>query len=89
MMQAVTPPELRSTAFSVTVCIESGFAALIAIVTGELADATNLTNALLWTVPFPWIICALLFSLFYWSYPRDSAKLRALMADRADEIETE
>ena len=86
MMQAVTPPELRSTAFAFVVFIESGFAALIALVAGTWADATSLTNALLWTVPFPWILCALIFTLFYWSYPRDSAILRSQMAERADEI---
>ena len=88
MMQAVTPPELRSTAFSMVTFLESGFAALIAFVAGYLADIEGfgLTKALLWTVPFPWIICALLFTLFYWSYPRDSAKLRALMSQRAEEI---
>ncbi len=86
MMQAVTPPELRSTAFSFVTFIESGFAALIAVVAGRLADATSLTDALLWTVPFPWIICAALYSLFYITYPQDSAKLRALMSERAQEI---
>jgi hypothetical protein len=37
-------------------------------------------------IVLPWIICAALFSLFYWTYPRDSANLRALMAERADEL---
>jgi MFS family permease len=86
MMQAVTPPELRSTAFSLVTFIESGFAALVAFVAGSLADQVGLTQAMLWTVPFPWIICAAFFTLFYWSYPRDSSKLRTLMAARAKEI---
>jgi MFS family permease len=86
MMQAVTPPELRSTAFSIVTFIESGFAALVAYVAGSLADSMGLTEALLWTVPFPWIICALIFTLFYWSYPRDAKILRSQMAARADEI---
>jgi MFS family permease len=86
MMQAVTPPELRSTAFSIVTFIESGFAALIAYVAGLLADNMGLTKALLWTVPFPWILCAAIFTLFYWVYPKDSVKLRDLMATRAGEI---
>ena len=85
-MQAVTPPELRSTAFSIVTFIESGFAALVAYVAGRLADSMGLTEALLWTVPFPWILCALIFTLFYWSYPRDSKILRGQMAERANEI---
>jgi len=45
-------------------------------------------QALLWTIPLPWIVCFVLCSLFYWAYPRDSARLRAMMAQRAEELET-
>jgi MFS family permease len=86
MMQGVTPPELRATAFSMTTFIESGFAALVGIVAGSLADKIGLTEAMIWTIPFPWIICAIVFSLFYITYPKDSAKLRQMMADRAEII---
>jgi MFS family permease len=83
MMQGVTPPELRASGFAIVTFIESGFAAIVAIVAGVLADSIGFTNALVWTIPFPWLVCGLLYSLFYWSYPRDSANLRALMAERA------
>lgn len=83
MMQGVVPPELRGTAFSMTTFIESGFAAIAGVIAGSLADRIGLTQALLWTVPFPWIICAALFSLFYITYPKDSEKLRNQMAERA------
>jgi len=83
MMQGVVPPELRGTAFSMTTFIESGFAAIAGVIAGSLADRIGLTQALLWTVPFPWIICATLFSLFYLTYPQDSEKLREQMAERA------
>lgn len=86
MMQGVVPPELRATAFSMTTFIESGFAALVAVVAGNLADSIGFTRALIWTIPVPWIICCLLYSLFYWAYPKDAAKLRALMAERAAEM---
>jgi MFS family permease len=89
MMQAVTPPELRATAFSMTTFIESGFAAIAGIVAGSLADRIGLTEAMIWTIPFPWIICALVFSLFYLTYPKDSVKLRNQMAERAKIIESE
>lgn len=88
MMQGAIPPELRSTAFAVVTFIESGFAAFIAYYAGRLGDSMGLQNALLWTIPFPWLICGILFSLFYWSYPRDSAILRAQMAERAIEIKS-
>jgi MFS-type transporter involved in bile tolerance (Atg22 family) len=86
MMQGAVPPELRSTAFAMTTFIESGFAALVAFLAGKLADQIGLTQAMVWTIPVPWIVCGLLFSLFYWAYPRDSQKLRAQMAERADQI---
>jgi predicted MFS family arabinose efflux permease len=83
MMQGVVPPELRGTAFSMTTFIESSFAAVAGVIAGSLADQIGLTKALLWTVPFPWTICAALFSLFYITYPKDSEKLRNMMAERA------
>ena len=86
MMQGVVPPELRGTAFSMTTFIESGFAAIAGVIAGTLADRMGLTQALIWTVPFPWIICAALFSLFYFTYPKDAEKLRNLMAKRAEII---
>jgi len=45
-----------------------------------------LTNALLWTVPFPWLICGIGFSLFYLTYPRDAARVREQMALRREEL---
>ena len=89
MMQGVTPPELRATAFSMTTFIESGFAALAGLIAGSLADKIGLSEAMIWTIPVPWILCALLFSLFYITYPKDSAKLRKLMAERAALIDQE
>lgn len=86
MMQGAVPPELRATAFAMTAFVESGFAAIAAYVAGSLADRVGLTQAMVWTIPAPWVVCALLYSLFYWAYPRDAAKLRALMAERAQEL---
>ena len=85
-MQGVTPPELRASAFAMVTMIESGFAALVALVAGGLADHIGFTPAMIWTIPVPWVLCALLFSLFYLTYPKDSARLRALMAARAEEL---
>ncbi len=88
MMQGAVPPELRATAFAMTTFIESGFAAVAAYIAGSLADALGFTRAMLWMIPFPWLICALLYSGFYWAYPRDAAALRQKMAQRAAEITT-
>lgn len=65
MMAAVVPPELRATAFAMTTFVESGFAAIVALIFGLIADKLDLQTALFWTVPVPWIICAILFSGFY------------------------
>jgi MFS family permease len=86
MMQAVVPPELRSSAWSVTNVIEGGLSASAGLIAGALADRIGFTNALLWTIPFPWLICGVLFSLFYFTYPKDAARLRAQMAARRAEL---
>ena len=85
-MQGAVPPELRATAFAMTTFIESGFAAVAAWIAGSLADSIGLTKALLWMIPFPWVICFILYTGFYWAYPRDTQRLRALMSARAQEI---
>ena len=86
MMQAVTPPELRSLAYSMVAFLENGFSALVAYYAGTLADRIGLTEAMVWTIPVPWVVCAVIFTGFYFTYPKDSAKLRTLMAERAKEI---
>jgi len=86
MMQAVVPPELRSSAYSVVSVIEGGLSAFAGLIAGALADRIGLTNGLLWTVPFPWIICGAFFSLFYFTYPRDAARVRQKMAERREEL---
>jgi hypothetical protein len=87
MMQGVTPPELRSLAYSFVAIIENGFSALVAIFAGVLADRIGLTEAMVWTIPVPWIVCAIIFAGFYFTYPKDAEKLRKQMAERAREIE--
>lgn len=87
MMAAVTPPELRSTAFALTTFVESGFAAIVALIFGLIADRINLQTAMLWTIPVPWILCAILFSGFYLTYPKDREKLVSLLEKRAIELE--
>lgn len=87
MMAAVTPPELRSTAFSLTTFVESGFAAVVALIFGLIADRINLQTAMLWTIPVPWILCAIMFSGFYLTYPKDREKLVKLLEERAIELE--
>jgi MFS family permease len=86
MMQAVVPPEMRSSAYSMVNLIEGGLSAFAGLIAGALADRIGLTKALLWTIPFPWLICFVVFSMFYFTYPKDAAHVRALMATRRDEL---
>ena len=37
-------------------------------------------------VPFPWIICGIGFTLFYFTYPKDAPKVREQMAERREEL---
>lgn len=86
MMQAIVTPEMRSSAYSVVNLIEGGLSAFSGLIAGALADRIGLTNALLWTVPFPWIFCFLGFTLFYFTYPKDSARVRQKLTARRAEI---
>lgn len=86
MMQAVVPPEMRSSAYSMVSLVEGGLSAFAGLIAGTLADRLGLTTALLWTVPFPWILCGLAFSIFYFTYPKDAARVRASMAARREEL---
>jgi len=86
MMQAVVPPEIRSSAYSVVNLIEGSISAFAGLIAGALADSIGLTNALLWTIPFPWVLCAIIFTFFYFTYPKDAAKVRQLMENRREEL---
>ena len=88
-MQAVVPPEMRSSAYSVVNLVEGGLSAFSGLIAGALADKIGLTKALLWTVPFPWILCGIGFTLFYFTYPKDSARVRQMMIERRDQLMAE
>ncbi len=83
MMQGVVPPELRASSFALMTFVCSGFSAVAGIITGNLADQIGLTESMIWTIPFPWIICAILYTFLYWTYPRDSENFHQLMEERA------
>jgi MFS family permease len=86
MMQAVVPPEMRSSAYSVVNLVEGVLSSFSSVIAGVLADRIGLTNALVWMIPFPWLICTVLFSLFYFTYPKDAARVRTRMARRREEL---
>lgn len=86
MMQAVVLPEMRSSAYSVVNLIEGGLSAFAGLIAGALSDSIGLTNALLWTIPFAWILCGSFFTLFYFTYPKDAQRVRRILAQRREEL---
>jgi MFS family permease len=86
MMQAVVPPEMRSSAYSVVSFVEGGLSAFGSVIAGSIAAQSGLTTALLWMIPFPWLICGIFFSIFYFTYPKDAAKVRQQMTIRREEL---
>ncbi|MEM5775310.1 MAG: MFS transporter, partial [Anaerolineaceae bacterium] len=86
MMQAVVLPEIRSSAYSVVNLIEGGLSAFSGLIAGALADKIGLTKAMLWTVPFPWVLCAAVFTLFYFTYPKDSARVHQILQTRREQL---
>lgn len=85
-MVTLDTPEMRSSAYSMVNLIEGGLSAFAGLICGALADRIGLTKALLWTIPFPWAICFVLFTMFYFTYPKDAARVRTLMASRRGEL---
>ncbi|MFQ5575482.1 MAG: MFS transporter [Anaerolineae bacterium] len=86
MMAAVISPELRSSAFSMVNVIEGGLSAFAGLIAGGLADSLGFTRALLWTIPFPWLICGVVFSAFYLTYPKDRDAMQAVLVKRRAQL---
>ena len=41
---------------------------------------------MVWTIPVPWVVCALIFTAFYFTYPKDREKMHNEMAERARKL---
>ena len=80
----ITLPEVRSTALSLQLLIESSGAALAPGIAGLIADQTSLKSAFLLICVSAWIVCGVCFALVAWLVPSDVRKLRQQMAERAD-----
>jgi fucose permease len=79
----VTVPEVRSTAQAVEYFIENAGAAFAPILTGIIADATNLKTAILIIPTVTWGLCFLFYLGALFTIDKDHADLRAQMAARA------
>jgi MFS family permease len=87
ILQAVLRPELRSTAFALTAAFEGGLSALAAFLAGGLAEAYGLQTAMLVCVPLSWFVLFLCWFGYYFTYPKDAARLRQAMARRGEHLD--
>jgi len=81
----VTLPEVRSTALSIQYFVESIGAASAPVIAGLIADRSSLHDAILIICVSTWLVCAVLFAVAAFLLPRDIARLRAQMRERARE----
>jgi hypothetical protein len=66
-----------------------GVLSMVNLIEGSLsafAGRIGLTKTLLWTFPFPWVICFVVFAMFHFTYPKDAACVHALMASRHGDL---
>jgi hypothetical protein len=67
-MMSGDPDHIRVPVFSYRIALTRIAAA--ALIAGYPADSIGLNQALVWAIPFPWLICDVVHSLFYWSCPQ-------------------
>jgi MFS transporter, Spinster family, sphingosine-1-phosphate transporter len=79
----VTVPEVRSTAQSVEYFVENTGAALAPALTGIVAEAMGLSNALVVMCVTAWVICFFLYLGALFTIDKDTKALRTQMAERA------
>ena len=82
----VTVPEVRSTAQSIEYFVENTGAAFAPAITGLLAEAIGLADAIIVMCITAWIICFFLYLGAFFTIDHDTRTLRAQMADRAKSL---
>lgn len=83
-MVEITLPEIRSTAQAVESFIESGGAALAPLMTGIIAEATSIKNAMLLICITAWALCGFFFIITAFFVPKDIRDLRQQLTERAE-----
>ncbi|MGC8827185.1 MAG: MFS transporter [Anaerolineae bacterium] len=80
----ITLPEVRSTAMSIQLFIESAGAALAPLMAGLIAVRASLHDAILLICVSAWVLCAIFFGVAAYLIPRDIATLREQLRQRAE-----
>jgi MFS family permease len=86
LAQAVTKPELRSTAMAMMEFIHGLFASIVIILFGSYANTYGLTQTLLILTVLFWSIALVVTTAFYFVYPKESDQLRQQMGERREII---
>ncbi|WP_216326570.1 MFS transporter [Deinococcus aestuarii] len=80
MVSSVVPPQYRSTSFALLFSfIQGGISTILSLYIGRLAQEYGLRPVLLWLVTVPYAVNAVFWFLFYRTYPRDKARMDALV----------
>ena len=82
----VTVPEVRSTAQSIEYFVENTGAAFAPAITGVLAEAIGLSQAIIVICITAWIICFFLYIGAIFTIDHDTQHLRRQMAERARSV---
>ena len=81
----ITLPEVRSTAVSIQLFIESAGAALAPLLAGMIAMKSSLGDAILLICTAAWVICSIFYAVATYLVPRDIDVLRSQLRERAEE----
>jgi MFS transporter, Spinster family, sphingosine-1-phosphate transporter len=82
-VQDIALPEVRSSSLSIQLLIESSGAALAPLIAGAIADQSSLKTSFLMICLTAWALCAVFYVLALFTIPKDTARLRLLMRQRA------
>jgi MFS transporter, Spinster family, sphingosine-1-phosphate transporter len=82
-VQDIALPEVRSSSLSIQLLIESSGAALAPLLAGLIADQSSLKTSFLVICLSAWALCAAFYVLALFTIPKDTARLRLLMRERA------
>jgi fucose permease len=83
-VQDIALPEVRSSALSIQLLIESSGAALAPLIAGLIADQSSLKTSFLVICLTAWVLCAGFYLLALITIPKDTARLRQEMRQRAE-----
>jgi hypothetical protein len=97
MFSEIFEPEIRGSVFSVDRVFEGSVGALGTLFVGLFADylsrsgvpnaAAALGDSMFVIAVIPWIVCLVLYTLAYRTYPKDKSTLRLAMENRRKELE--